>query len=352
MEEKVGLGIRNWDFSKQTVTDHAVLKPVSGIPVSSSTTTEHQPHPHHYHQHHQHQQHQHQHQHQHQQQHQLQLQHQHQHQHQHLQQHPHPHPHPQPLPHLHPQEQQHQHHQAAFLKMGMYPNRHSMISESETDLNAVDYANHCWVHQRSFLPPTKASQTPILTTHINTETGLPVIPTSLGMPIDGPIQDDEFGTKSSKTKKQSSAKKSEKVAKVLKTKEPKKKSAASTKKKGNSISTAIREKKNLDIIIDGSAMDFSQVPTPVCSCTGMPRQCYRWGAGGWQSSCCTTNLSEYPLPMSTTRPGSRLAGRKMSNGAYGKLLQRLTVEGYDLSHAIDLKDHWAKHGTNKFVTIK
>ena len=56
--------------------------------------------------------------------------------------------------------------------------------------------------------------------------------------------------------------------------------------------------------------------------------------------------------MSTTRPGSRLAGRKMSHGAYDKLLQRLTAESYDFTLPIDLKDHWAKHGTNMFVTIK
>ncbi|OVA02827.1 GAGA-binding transcriptional activator [Macleaya cordata] len=284
MDEKGGMGIRNWDFSKQTVSVDAVLKPVSGIPVSGSTN---------------------------------------------------------------------EHHHAAFLKMGMYPNRNSMIPESETEQTSVEFAGHCWVHQRNFLPATKNSQNPMHTTHINTETGLPVVPTSLGMPIDGSVQNGEFGNKTSKIKKPQSSKKSDKVAsKALRPKEPKKKPATSTKKKGNSISTSIREKKNLDIVLDGSTMDFSQVPAPVCSCTGVPRQCYRWGAGGWQSSCCTTNLSEYPLPMSSSRPGARLAGRKMSNGAYGKLLQRLAAEGYELSHAVDLKDHWAKHGTNKFVTIK
>ncbi|GFZ08724.1 basic pentacysteine 7 [Actinidia rufa] len=78
----------------------------------------------------------------------------------------------------------------------------------------------------------------------------------------------------------------------------------------------------------------------------------QWGAGGWQSSCCTINISEYPLPMSSSRPGARLAGRKMSIGAYGKLLCRLGAEGHDLSRPVDLKNHWARHGTNKFVTIK
>jgi hypothetical protein len=41
------------------------------------------------------------------------------------------------------------------------------------------------------------------------------------------------------------------------------------------------------------------VPTriPYCSCTGMNRQSYRWGSGGWQSNCCTTLLSLHPLPL-------------------------------------------------------
>ncbi|XP_019056261.1 PREDICTED: protein BASIC PENTACYSTEINE7-like isoform X2 [Tarenaya hassleriana] len=84
----------------------------------------------------------------------------------------------------------------------------------------------------------------------------------------------------------------------------------------------------------------------------IPRVCYKWGLGGWQSSCCTIGISVYPLPMSSTRPRSRLAGRKMSNGAYVKLLLRLAGEGHDLSRPVDLKNHWARHGTNKFVTIK
>ncbi|CAA7024134.1 unnamed protein product [Microthlaspi erraticum] len=126
----------------------------------------------------------------------------------------------------------------------------------------------------------------------------------------------------------------------------------SAPKNPKSIPETKREKKNPDINIDISSFDVSGVPPPVCSCTGVQRICYKWGMGGWQSSCCTISISTYPLPMSTTRPGSRLAGRKMSNGAYVKLLMRLAGEGYDLTLPVDLKNHWARHGTNKFVTIK
>lgn len=142
-------------------------------------------------------------------------------------------------------------------------------------------------------------------------------------------------------------------SKALKPKPPRKKrSASKNSKKTPSIPETKREKKNPDINIDISSFDVSGVPPPVCSCTGVQKVCYKWGMGGWQSSCCTISISTYPLPMSTTRPGARLAGRKMSNGAYVKLLMRLAGEGYDLSHPVDLKNHWARHGTNKFVTIK
>lgn len=93
-------------------------------------------------------------------------------------------------------------------------------------------------------------------------------------------------------------------------------------------------------------------PIPHCSCTGVKQQCYRWGNGGWQSSCCTTMISMYPLPMNPTKRGSRLAGRKMSAGAFEKLLEKLASEGVNVNHPVDLKDHWAKHGTNRYVTLR
>ncbi|KAL7000736.1 Protein BASIC PENTACYSTEINE2-like [Sarracenia purpurea var. burkii] len=111
-------------------------------------------------------------------------------------------------------------------------------------------------------------------------------------------------------------------------------------------------KKSMDVVINGIDMDISGIPIPVCSCTGPPQQCYRWGCGGWQSACCTTTISIYPLPMSTKRRGARIAGRKMSQGAFKKVLEKLAAEGYNFSNPIDLRTHWAKHGTNKFVTIR
>lgn len=111
-------------------------------------------------------------------------------------------------------------------------------------------------------------------------------------------------------------------------------------------------KRSMDIVINGIDMDISGIPIPVCSCTGVPQQCYRWGSGGWQSACCTTTISMYPLPMSTKRRGARIAGRKMSQGAFKKVLEKLASESYNFANAIDLRLHWAKHGTNKFVTIR
>ncbi|KAK4768172.1 hypothetical protein SAY87_003313 [Trapa incisa] len=111
-------------------------------------------------------------------------------------------------------------------------------------------------------------------------------------------------------------------------------------------------KKTTEVMINGINMDISSIPIPVCSCTGIPQQCYRWGSGGWQSACCTTGLSMYPLPMSTKRRGARIAGRKMSLGAFKKVLEKHAAEGYNFTNPIDLRAHWAKHGTNKFVTIR
>ncbi|KAG8382649.1 hypothetical protein BUALT_Bualt05G0099300 [Buddleja alternifolia] len=125
------------------------------------------------------------------------------------------------------------------------------------------------------------------------------------------------------------------------------------KENGNpSVHRAKTAKKNVEVVINGVDMDISGIPIPVCSCTGAPQQCYRWGCGGWQSACCTTTISMYPLPMSTKRRGARIAGRKMSQGAFKKVLEKLASEGYNFANPIDLKTYWAKHGTNKFVIIR
>lgn len=98
--------------------------------------------------------------------------------------------------------------------------------------------------------------------------------------------------------------------------------------------------------------DEATMQIPMCSCTGVPRQCYKWGNGGWQSSCCTTTLSVYPLPQMPNKRHSRIGGRKMSGSVFSRLLSRLAAQGHDLSMPLDLKNYWAKHGTNRYITIK
>lgn len=110
--------------------------------------------------------------------------------------------------------------------------------------------------------------------------------------------------------------------------------------------------KDQDLGLNLVAFDETTMPVPICSCTGVLRPCYKWGNGGWQSSCCTMNLSMYPLPAVPNKRHARVGGRKMSGSAFNKLLSRLAAEGHDLSNPIDLKDHWAKHGTNRYITIK
>ncbi|KAK6939377.1 GAGA-binding transcriptional activator [Dillenia turbinata] len=110
--------------------------------------------------------------------------------------------------------------------------------------------------------------------------------------------------------------------------------------------------KSQDLGLNEVAFDESTMPVPVCSCTGVVRPCYKWGNGGWQSSCCTTTLSMYPLPAVPNKRHARVCGRKMSGNVFNKLLSRLAAEGHDLSNPVDLKDHWAKHGTNRYITIK
>ncbi|GAB2292758.1 hypothetical protein Dimus_026994 [Dionaea muscipula] len=143
-----------------------------------------------------------------------------------------------------------------------------------------------------------------------------------------------------------------KTEKPPRTKKPKKAPSGAKEGGGSSVHRAKAPKKTTEVIINGIDMDISNIPVPVCSCTGAPQQCYRWGSGGWQSACCTTGMSMYPLPMSAKRRGARIAGRKMSLGAFKKVLEKLAAEGYNFSNPIDLRSHWAKHGTNKFVTIR
>ncbi|CAN6482559.1 unnamed protein product [Victoria cruziana] len=113
-----------------------------------------------------------------------------------------------------------------------------------------------------------------------------------------------------------------------------------------------QEWKDQGLGLNQVAFDDSTMPIPVCSCTGEFQQCYKWGNGGWQSACCTTTMSMYPLPVLPNKKHARMGGRKMSGSAFRKLLNKLAAEGCDLSMPLDLKDHWAKHGTNRYITIK
>ncbi|CAK8579111.1 unnamed protein product [Lathyrus sativus] len=107
-----------------------------------------------------------------------------------------------------------------------------------------------------------------------------------------------------------------------------------------------------DVGLNLITFDETVMPVPVCTCTGAPRQCYKWGNGGWQSSCCTTTLSMYPLPQLPNKRHARIGGRKMSGSVFTRLLSRFASEGHDLSLPLDLKDYWARHGTNRYITIK
>ncbi|KAA8521208.1 hypothetical protein F0562_011885 [Nyssa sinensis] len=211
-----------------------------------------------------------------------------------------------------------------------------------------------WKPSGSFFSATKIGLNAFQATKMDPKPALAAVPICSVAPMTEPTKNSEFDTKPTKVKKRKpSAKSSSQIApKVLRPKQPKKKPSGSKKARGQIKPGTNVEKKNLNIVFDKPKLDFSAVPSPYCSCTGVSRGCYKAGSGGWQSSCCNTSLSEYPLPMSSTRPGVRVGGRKMSNGAYGKLLHRLAVKGHDLCQPVDLKDHWAKHGTNKFVTIK
>ncbi|MCO5604426.1 hypothetical protein L7F22_058591 [Adiantum nelumboides] len=120
----------------------------------------------------------------------------------------------------------------------------------------------------------------------------------------------------------------------------------------SSVEKIKREDNSKALIVYEAQVGTPATALPFCSCTGVNRQCYRWGSGGWQSSCCTNSLSEYPLPMSSTKRRSRVAGRKMSGGAFKKLLERLAGHGVDITQPIDLKDHWAKHGTNRYIIVR
>ncbi|KAJ7116847.1 hypothetical protein O6H91_Y567900 [Diphasiastrum complanatum] len=136
-----------------------------------------------------------------------------------------------------------------------------------------------------------------------------------------------------------------------KTKNPKEE-APRAYEQSDSVKTVNENHAGEDGDANKTAYFHMTIPSPYCSCTGKNQQCYRWGRGGWQSACCTNMISMHPLPMNPKKAGCRVAGRKMSAGAFGRLLERLASEGWDVNIPVDLKDYWSKHGTNRYITIK
>jgi hypothetical protein len=223
------------------------------------------------------------------------------------------------------------------------------VADVETP-NPLNYGRDNWMNQRprfynmqvanpNYAVPSETSQGP----------SFPFIPSAVADPprnenVDE-IEDLAVKKEGGKSKKRKS-----KAAAVT---TPKAKKPRKQKDNSNASAQGVKPpKKTVALEINGIEMDISGLPVPVCSCTGNPQQCYRWGCGGWQSACCTTNVSIYPLPMSIKRRGARIAGRKMSQGAFKKVLEKLAAQGYNFANPIDLKTHWARHGTNKFVTIR
>ncbi|CAL0329661.1 unnamed protein product [Lupinus luteus] len=224
----------------------------------------------------------------------------------------------------------------------MHP-RDCIVSEASMLMN---YVRDGWISQRDrfFNMPPVAPNYAILP-----ETSAPTFLRTVQLP-DTSRDEKVDSIEDSVVKKDGESKKRQSRGALTtpKTKKPRKPKDNSNA----SVQHANPVKKTMELVINGIDMDISGLPIPVCSCTGTPQQCYRWGCGGWQSACCTTNVSIYPLPMSVKRRGARIAGRKMSQGAFKKVLEKLAAEGYNFANPINLRTHWARHGTNKFVTIR
>ncbi|CAL5332141.1 unnamed protein product [Camellia sinensis] len=216
-------------------------------------------------------------------------------------------------------------HPIVVIKMGTHHDRNPFISEPNTEASIPHYS---WTHPGNLFSAAMIGSNPFQASQMDPKPGIAAVPICSVAPMSEPA---EYTTKP--------------------TKQPKKKPSGSKKSNKQFEPGTKVERKNPNVVFNEADLNFSGVPTPYCSCTGVARGCNKNGAGGWQSSCCSTNISEYPLPMSCMKPWARVAGRKMSSGAYGKLLCRLAAEGRDLSHPLDLKDHWARLGTKKFVTI-
>ncbi|KAL3652879.1 GAGA binding protein-like [Castilleja foliolosa] len=242
---------------------------------------------------------------------------------------------------------------------GPYHQTRDCIVTTEPPMTHMDYVRDSWINHREkfhhMFPGNNNLFNPVLAESSGQHQAIQMVhhnPQPDPIKENRPIPDKPIDVKK-ETIAGPSKKRGPTNPKTPKGKKPRKGSAS--KENGNNNSGGQRAKmakKNVEIVINGLDMDITGIPIPVCSCTGTPQQCYRWGCGGWQSACCTTTISMYPLPMSTKRRGARIAGRKMSQGAFKKVLEKLATEGYDLANPIDLRTYWAKHGTNKFVIIR
>ncbi|KAG6405494.1 hypothetical protein SASPL_133084 [Salvia splendens] len=241
---------------------------------------------------------------------------------------------------------------------GAFHHRDCVVTEPP--VTHMDYVRDSWInHREKFLhmfPGNPYSSSSVLAESSGSHHAMQMVQHQPPQQHQETAKDIKPGLEELVVKKENGSPKKRAAAatpKTPKAKKPRKSPAPKENGNGNpSAQRAKTAKKNVEVVINGMDMDITGIPIPVCSCTGSPQQCYRWGCGGWQSACCTTTISMYPLPMSQKRRGARIAGRKMSQGAFKKVLEKLATEDYNFANPIDLRTYWAKHGTNKFVIIR
>lgn len=144
-----------------------------------------------------------------------------------------------------------------------------------SEANRGTPAPFTWFYPENFLSSARNSESPFQATEIRPALGFTAFPFRYAGLVNEAMNYTDLESYSAHTSSKENKKSSEEASDELVAEPSKHKQVKDKKpkKKVTSKPVAYHERRNPDTVVYSTGIDLSGVPPPVCTCTGVPRQC-------------------------------------------------------------------------------